>query len=347
MSSKESSMGQEVVSARAPEGTNDYSVIDTETHTFLRCWPIESSPQASLVDPFTRTAFGGDVLIAEMDRAGVDVALVIGYDGYDFSDFMVRHGSTPADFMGGRAFTHAWVKRFPDRLRYISTLRDPRVSSTLLSVERELAAGAIGLKIFPAYLRLLPDAPELRAVFDVLGDHGAGAVFGFEDIQPPSTPSLIECYEALARLAETYAVPIQVNHGGNAAIDGGEFEVLCRVANACTTVLISTSFLGGTRMEWPDEWRFPFATYLQRLRVYAESIRDDALAWGSDWPWLEGVAKYPQLLAAVSVGDIFESESALRGYLGGNASRHWRFSAEEIGVARENRRLSREAWPDQ
>jgi hypothetical protein len=193
------------------------------------------------------------LLVAELDRAGVDAAILIGYDGYDFPQFMRRFDSAPADFMGGRAYTRAWAARFPGRLHYVTTLVHPRFPDWLERLDEELDAGAAGVKIFPAYLVLVPDAPELRAVFDVLRDRGRAAVFGFEDTAPPDTPSLVDCYEAIGRLAADYPeVPIQLNHGANASPDGSEFDVLTETANASPGVLVSTSVLGGTLMEWPD-----------------------------------------------------------------------------------------------
>ena len=319
--------GHEIASAASYGRLFDSAIVDTETHTFVRCWPIETNPQMSAVDPFTRAEHSGKTLLAEMDRVGVEVAILIGYDGYDFGDFMRRHGSIPADFMGGRAYTRAWAERYPDRFRYITTLYNPRGFDALTLLEEELTGRAAGMKAFPAYLRLLPDDPLLRAAFDLLRERDAAAVFGFEDISPPHTPSMIDCYESLGRLAADYPdVPIQLNHGANAKVDGPEFPILCELANAYPNILISTSFLGGTAMEWPDAWNYPFPEYQRKLRLYIESIHPAGLAFGSDWPWLEGVAKYPQFVQSVVNSGAFESEKTRRQFLGENAIRHWGLS---------------------
>ena len=73
-----------------PDRLFNAPVIDTETHVFVRCWPIETSPQVSEVEPVTRTDHPGSLLVAEMDRVGVEAAILIGYDGFDFADFMQR-----------------------------------------------------------------------------------------------------------------------------------------------------------------------------------------------------------------------------------------------------------------
>jgi predicted TIM-barrel fold metal-dependent hydrolase len=307
----------------------DYPVVDTETHVFVRCWPLETSSAASAVDPFTRTEHSGQLLVAEMDRAGVDIAILIGYDGYDFEAFMARLGSVPADFMGGRGYTRGWAERYPQRLKYVTTLHDPRrYPNALDELAAELDSGALAVKIFPAYLKTQADGPEIRAALDVVHAHGAAAVFGFEDTAPPATPSLIEMYEGIGRLATDYAtVPIQLNHGGNADPFGPELQVLANVVSSSPTVLISTSVLGGALMDWPDDWRYPFDGYLRRLAQYSDRIPDDQLAWATDWPWFEGVVKYPQLLQAI-VDHAQLSDEKKRKYLGGNALRHWRLKPD-------------------
>lgn len=303
-------------------------VVDTETHVFVRSWPAETSPGMSLVDPFTRTEHSGALLVAEMDRAGVDEAIVIGYDGYDFIDFMRRFGSTPADFMGGRAYTKSWTQRYPERLHYVTTLFDPRKHHDALGLlEQDLANGAIGVKIFPSYLHLRPDAPEIRAAVDIAAHYSRGLMFGFEDTTPPTTPSLTEMYDGIAALAADYSsTPIQLNHGANADPFGEELRVLFDVVAANKNILVSTSVLGGALMEWTDEWRYPFPEYLRRLSIYAEGVPKEQLAWATDWPWFEGVLKYPQLLQTITDHTDFLTIEHRRLYLGGNATRHWGFA---------------------
>jgi Amidohydrolase len=302
----------------------DCPVVDTETHVFVRSWPIETNPHMSPVDPFTRTEHSGGLLVAEMDRAGVDTSILIGYDGYDFPQFMRRFQSAPADFMGGRSYTRGWAARFPDRLRYVTTLSHPRTPGWLGLLEEELEHGAVGAKIFPAYLELDADAPEIRAAFDVLRERSRAAMFGFEDTLPPETPTLAEMYEGIGRLAADYPdVAIQLNHGANADPFGAEFDVLRAVVSAAPNVLVSTSVLGGALMEWEDGWLYPFPGYLRKLERYADALPGDQLAWATDWPWFEGTLKYPQLLQSIVDHATFLSDEAKGLYLGQNAIRHW------------------------
>jgi predicted TIM-barrel fold metal-dependent hydrolase len=305
----------------------DGPVVDTETHVFLRAWPIATSPQMSPIDPYTRAEHSGDLLMAEMDRIGVDMSILIGYDGYDFVHFMHRFGSDPGDFMGGRGYTKHWAAQHPSRFRYVTTLRHPASWPALSLLEKELSDGACGVKIFPAYLRMLPDAPEIRAVFDMLVERGAAAVFGHEDCSSPETPSLVECYKRIDALAADFPdVPIQLNHGGNALPGSEEMRVLSQVVNAHPNILISTSVLGGVLMDWADGWRYPYPTYLSHLGSLAELINPLQLAWGTDWPWFEGWVKYPLMLQAIVDHATFFSAEQRAGFVGGNAVRHWRLT---------------------
>ena len=72
-----------------------------------------------------------------------------------------------------------------------------------------------------------------------------------------------------------------------------------------------------------------FANYLQKLAAYCERLPSRQIAWGTDWPWFEGVAKYPQLLQAIVDHTTFFSADDRRMYLGGNALRHWGLVPQE------------------
>jgi predicted TIM-barrel fold metal-dependent hydrolase len=100
--------------------------------------------------------------------------------------------------------------------------------------------------------------------------------------------------------------------------------VLAEVAAASPRILVSTSVLGGVLMDWADEWRYPFTTYLRHLSAFADVIPPGQLAWATDWPWFEGYVKYPQLLQTVVDNATFFGEEELRSFVGGNALRHWR-----------------------
>jgi predicted TIM-barrel fold metal-dependent hydrolase len=207
-----------------------------------------------------------------------------------------------------------------------TTLHNPRAEGSLERLAAELDAGAVGVKILPAYLRLASDAPGIRAALDLAADRGRVAVFGFEDTEPPLTPTVVEHLEGIGRLASDYPRP-------DPAQPRRECRSIRRIRPRAGRNRRGASDdphldlgLGGPLMEWSDAWRYPFPNYLRNLGADAELIPERQIAWGTDWPWFEGVAKYPQLLQAIVDHATFFSEDDRRRYLGGNAVRHWRLS---------------------
>src|SRR3990170_8282874 len=97
-------------------------IIDTETHVFHRLLPTETNPEVSLVHRYSWHAYTGDLLVAEMDRAGVDKTFLISYDAESVGYDLVQRGKSPEDFLGGRKYTLSYVRKYPDRFIWFNTL---------------------------------------------------------------------------------------------------------------------------------------------------------------------------------------------------------------------------------
>jgi len=304
-------------------------IIDTEAHVTYRVWPVESNPEGSLVEPFRWHEHSGDFLVAEMDRAGVDRAFVIGYDGYDFGYFMERLGGGPDDYWGGRTYARRFAEKYPDRLLYVTTLRHPRRFDALAEVEREFERGAIGLKVFPSYLGLTLGDESLREAYRLCAERRRLLIIGPEDTEPPRTPSLRQYFEELGDVCSGLSeLRVQINHGGCVELDSEDAAALFDLVRGQANVHLSTSVLSGVGMEWAHGWRFPFPSYLERLRRYTEELPANRLLWGSDWPWYTQFWLYPQLVDAIRHGADFLTAAERELYLGGNAER----VLQELGV---------------
>jgi predicted TIM-barrel fold metal-dependent hydrolase len=298
-------------------------IIDTECHVIDRLWPIEINPDRSLVEGYTWHAHSGDLLVAEMDRAGVTWAFLIGYDGYDFPAYLARFGSGPDEFFGGRTYARHYVSKHPDRLKYFATLRDPRTGDRTAELNDEADRGAVGIKIFPSYLSLPLDDPSMKSVYETCAARNLRIMVGLEDTAPPRTPSHLDYFAQLERVLDEHPALIwQFNHAGAVDLPSREADAFFRIVRECDRVYVSTSFLGGgADLAWPDEWRYPFPQYLQQLEVVYDAIGAERLMWATDWPWLESYTKYPQLVGAVQEHATFMSDAEREAFLGGNAVR--------------------------
>lgn len=295
------------------------AVIDTESHLFLRAWPSEAYPDAPRYEHYHWHEHGADLFISEMDRAGVDRAFVISYDGYDFAPFMYRLGFKPSDLYGGVPYARGWINRYPDRLLWFPTLQDPRDPENLRLLESELGEGAAGCKFFPAYLDLEFSDAAMKPVFDLLEAHGRRLMVGLEDSPDPS----LRLLDAARVLAARPGLPAQFNHGGSVRFEHAEdIRAVGELTRETERVFISTSVLGGPLMEWADGTEYPFRTWLMRVQRLVAAVGSDRIVWGTDWPWFEQYGKYPQFVDAVRLHADFLDAGERRAFLGGNASRY-------------------------
>jgi predicted TIM-barrel fold metal-dependent hydrolase len=296
-------------------------IIDTECHVIDRLWPIEINPSRSLVEGYTWHSHSGDLLVAEMDRAGVSSAFLIGYDGYDFPAYLARFGSGPDEFFGGRTYARHYVDKHPQRFSYFVTLRDPRTGDRVEELTAEAERGAAGIKIFPSYLALALDDPAMKPVYECCAAHNLRIMVGLEDTAPPRTNSPLEYFQQLERMLDQHPTLLwQFNHAGAVDLPSREGDAFFRIAKESRRVYVSTSFLGGgADLAWPDQWRYPFPQYLQQLEVVYDAIGADRLMWATDWPWLESFTKYPQLLGSIQEYGTFMSSAERDAFLGLNA----------------------------
>jgi predicted TIM-barrel fold metal-dependent hydrolase len=175
----------------------------------------------------------------------------------------------------------------------------------------------LGVKIFPAYLGLRANHPELMAVYALCEKNDRRVILSFEDAQPPATPSLLDYFEDLDSIASRFEeLRIQVNHGGSIDPFDRDAPRFYEVVRSHSRIWVSTSFLG---MVWDDETEYPFPHYLSRLERLRDGVGSDRIMWGTDWPWTEEFMKYPQAVNAIRRHATFFSDQERAAYLGGNA----------------------------
>jgi predicted TIM-barrel fold metal-dependent hydrolase len=301
-------------------------IIDTETHVAYRFFPREINPHWSRVWRFTWHEHSGDLLIDEMDRAGVDKTFLISYDGEDILWYLQTEGATLEDCVGGERYTRSFVDKHPDRFLWFFTLKHPQKYDLISMAKERFAQGALGIKVFPTYLQLRADDPGLMEIYRLAATDNRRIIFSFEDTLPPKTPSVTEYWQQLDRiLTELPVLQVQVNHAGAGASDdpasdplNDEARVIFDVANKHDNILLSTSWLGKV---WDDETEYPFPRYLSRLERLKEECGAEKLMWATDWPWLEVWMNYPQAVNSIRRHASFMSESEKEAFLGGNAAR--------------------------
>jgi predicted TIM-barrel fold metal-dependent hydrolase len=271
--------------------------IDTETHAFYRAFPPESGFSEDRRRLYSWQERSGDLLVAEMDHAGVEKAFLISYDGWDMPYYMDVKDAGRESFWGGADYCRRFAERYPDRLLWFVTLRDPRERFGLAPLERRLDQGAHGIKVFPGFLETNIDDPALMEAYTLVAERGRRIIFGFEDTNRPTTPTIAEVWEAFARVAAAFPdLPMQTNHMGYLDPRADEARLMFEVVAAHPNIYVSCSCL---QFMWEDEHEYPFRRYLERIRALRDGCGADRIVYGTDWPWLEHLFMYPQLVEAV------------------------------------------------
>ena len=268
---------------------------------------------ARLLPPLSRqlSSFPPDILLEQMDSAGVDKAVLLQGSFY----------GTPNRYVAGA------VKRYPDRFIGAAFI-DPRsrgarrawdrltqeLGFTIVKFEMSEGFGFTGL--YPD-LSLLGDemawmweAAERQGLVIVLD---LGAV-GSRSYQTAAVREILARHPRLRVVIAHLAQP-PIAHPNDARLDRlwQEQIELGRSPNVWFDVSSLPAYAS------PED--YPYASARQYVERAVNLIGPEKLMWGTDLPSLLTHATYPQLLGYISRHCDFLSPEALRGVLGENA---WR-----------------------
>ncbi|MCC6943783.1 MAG: hypothetical protein IT335_04340, partial [Thermomicrobiales bacterium] len=127
-------------------------IIDTETHVLIFSWPHATNPSQSMVKHHTWHEHSGDLLVAEMDNAGVDKTVLISYDIDDVIWAWERKGFGVEDMAGGKKYTLQFIRKYPDRFIWFTTIKPPARANHLEVLRADIEQGVQGVKLFPAHM---------------------------------------------------------------------------------------------------------------------------------------------------------------------------------------------------
>lgn len=272
---------------------------------------IGASQPFQHVPPFRReTTFPPDVLIAQMDWAGVDRAVLLqGSFHGEANDYVAAAVARyPGRFIGA-AFVDP---RAPDAEASFARLTGEQRFG-VLKLELSVATGFLGLypdlRLDEPGLAWLWPAAERQGVIVVLD---LGAV-GAAAYQTEAVEKIVAAHPALRVVIAHLGQPpltapddVKLNTLWEAQI------ALGRHANVWFDLAALPAYA-------PED--YPFPTALRYIARAVERIGATRLMWGSDVPGLLGQATYPQLLSYLTRHSQFLTDEARAAVLGGNAER--------------------------
>jgi len=140
-------------------------IIDTEALLSYRFFPLygretrrvywspkrDRSWEFTLANPMTNREFTGDLFLGEMDRAGVDKAIVQTVYPEDFRQFFGYFGASLENYIGGKEYTLSFLDdKTRKRLLWFNCINLNRKGS-FEGIAQDIKDGARGFKIFPRW----------------------------------------------------------------------------------------------------------------------------------------------------------------------------------------------------
>ena len=263
-----------------------------------------------------------ELLIAEMDYAGVDIA--------------VLHTSPHLGLLN-RFYADA-VAQHPTRLKRLISLSDGRISvdpdAAISEVEEQVrAGGTCGFQCFPKYYYEAGhhepwDDGAMRPFWQAIAEMELPTYFTLLGTREETRYSkdergtYLEQHGILQRWTERYPeVPVVITHGlsWRSCLEGDRIifpEAVWDVFKApqCHLQLLFPIQLGGL-------WEYPWREAEPTVRECVERVGADRLIWGTDMPMVARFCTYRQTLDQYRLHCDFLSDSERQAVIGGTAAR--------------------------
>jgi len=258
-------------------------MIDTHTHAWGAASPDHpwtNGPILDLVDSFdVHTVYTAERLLADMDRHGVDEAVVVGYPICDWTD---------------NWYTRR-VAAEHDRLHGIVML-DPFADDAVERLDRCMETdGVLGFRLGAAcpYDRMWetfdPSVTWLReslgetAFWEAAVEHDATVQILCDHGQLDQALELVEAYPELTYLFDHFA-----HAGPETPTDEGTFSRFADLAEH-DSVAVKVS-----EIVHMSDSSFPYADMHDHVRWLLDTFGRERVVWGSDYPNVSDVASYAE-----------------------------------------------------
>ncbi len=291
-------------------------VVDCHVHLVRRAFPTRG-----LEAHYAWHEYGGDLVVAEMNRAGVDKGLLKTYSPQDLQYVTLKNlpgGSNALDT--SEEYMVGWAKKYPDRLLWLDVFnpKDDDLSRWREKIKDPLLKG---LAFYPtnfypsgfslahaAYIEILERAVE---------QNKKPVLISFEQTPPDQRGTRLKHWVELVRRFGSN-VHWAVMHGGYWRRGPGQLErrSLVDAVQALNAEFNNIWFeTAGEREE------YPYVEWQEKVHALADEIGFDKIMWSTDWPYVDANHKYFQLVEAVRRHGEWLSATEKRWFLGENATR--------------------------
>ncbi len=258
-------------------------MLDTHTHAWgpaSETHPWVNGPLLDLVDGFdVHTVYTADRLLADMDRNGIEEAVVVGYPICDWVEnwYTVR------------------VAEEYDRL-YGVVMLDPFAAGAADHLRRCMhTEGVLGFRLgaacpydqmwetFDPSVTWLEEAIEETAFWEAAIETDATVQILCDHRQLDQALALVDAYPELTYLFDHFA-----HAGPETPIEEGTFARFAELA-AYDNVAVKLS-----EIPHQSETTFPYGDMHEHVRWFLDTFGRERVVWGSDYPNVSDVASYAE-----------------------------------------------------
>lgn len=314
-------------------------VIDAHTHIF------DSSVGGARENfpkwPGTRWGGGAQDLLHQMDEAGIERAFLISYTAVDVmahyaADVRDDKLATFQHYLSKEYFVRTW-QQYPHRFFWFADSVDPRVPGYVERADQDLARGAAGLKLLPAFVDTPIDDSRWEPIFALLRERRKPCIIDLSYWYlhyPWFAPSMLGKYrsyehyaEGMHRVAEQFPeVLMQIAHYGTPVLRDSEDPPGVvhheRMEGPIRMIQPHPNLFAGLgayqHMIAPGE-AYPYWSALKVIEVLAAKLGADRIIWGTDWPFL-GEQPHSELIRSIREAPFLKADEPDM-ILGGNALR--------------------------
>ncbi|RRJ33821.1 amidohydrolase family protein [Halocatena pleomorpha] len=258
-------------------------MFDTHTHAWgpaSDAHPWVNGPLLDRVDSFdVHTVYTADRLLADMDRTGVERAVVVGYPICEWVDnWYTIQAATEHDRLYGVVMLDPFATDAADRLRQCMA------TDSVLGVRLGGACPYDQMwETFDPSVTWLRDAIEETAFWEAAVETGAIVQLLCDHRQLDQAIALVEAYPQLTYLFDHFA-----HAGPETPLEDGTFTQFTELA-AYDNVAVKVS-----EIPHLSETTFPYEDMHDHVRWLLETFGRERVVWGSDYPNVSDVASYAQ-----------------------------------------------------
>ncbi len=299
----------------------DWRIIDMHTHLLRRVRPPLSRDVDMRANPltshYTWHEHNGDLLVQEMNVAGVSQSLVKTYAAADLAIALRRFGMDPADFETGEDYMLPWIRKYPDRFLWAAVF-NPTRADMMSEWKRRIEGDELKAVVFrpPFFPRNPINDSTHRELLEWCSANGKPVMMTFEGIVPPETPDQAQYLAWFGDVVDAFPrIRFALMHMG--------FDELAQLARVPMFRLVN-DLNERHRNVWFEtalhvDYTYPYRGYLEKLEMLYQAVGRDRIMWSTDWPWTEPWSKYFQHVQAVLENAHFLSEGEKRLFFGENA----------------------------